>query len=89
MESNFGFMPNFIMRQEVFKYLKESSTLPVDVDRVVISAFVRKNKISVRNNEFLKSFLISEKDLVEYSKVLKLTALLETELDDFNIEKLI
>lgn len=77
------------MRQEVFKYLKECSTLPADVDRVVISAFILKNKIPVRNNEFLKSFLISEKDLVEYSKVLKLTALLETELDDFNIEKLI
>jgi adenine-specific DNA-methyltransferase len=77
------------MRQEVCKYLKECSTLPADVDRVVVSAFIRTNKISVRNNEFLKSFLISEKDLVEYSKVLKLNALLETESDDFNIEKLI
>ncbi len=77
------------MRQEVFKYLKECSTLPMDVDRLIISAFIAKNKITVLDNEFIKSFLIKEKNLVEYTEVLKLTSLLEKELADFNIETLI
>jgi adenine-specific DNA-methyltransferase len=77
------------MKKEIFKYLKLISTNPIDVDRLIVSAFIIKNKITVRNNVFLKSFLIQEKEIEEYSKLVKFISILETELADFNTERLI
>lgn len=77
------------MKNEIFKYLKLISTNPIDVDRLIVSAFIIKNKITVRNNEFLKSYLIQEKEIEEYSKLVKFISILETEVSDFNTEKLI
>ncbi|MES2556103.1 MAG: N-6 DNA methylase [Bacteroidota bacterium] len=77
------------MSKEVFKYLKSFSTLPIEVDRLIISAFLQKNKIKVENNRFLKSFIIREKEKEEYLILQKFISILETEISKFEFEELI
>jgi methylase of polypeptide subunit release factors len=77
------------MRKQVFKYLSLCSTLPNEVDRLIISAFLQKNKITVKNNEFLKTFIIQESRKEEYSTLQKFILILEIEIPKFNFEELI
>ncbi|MEO5642572.1 MAG: N-6 DNA methylase [Bacteroidia bacterium] len=77
------------MRNQVFKYLSLCSTLPNEVDRLIISAFLQKNKIAVKNNEFLKTFIIQESKKEEYSTLQKFILILEIEIPKFNFEELI
>lgn len=48
----------------IFKYLKSYSTQPNEVERLIISAFLQKNKIAVRKNEFLKLFTINQNEFI-------------------------
>jgi type I restriction-modification system DNA methylase subunit len=77
------------MKQKVFKYLSQCSTQPNEVDRLIISAFIYKNKIAVKKNEFLKSFIIQEKEKKEYSTLQKFISILELEIPKFELEQLI
>jgi adenine-specific DNA-methyltransferase len=77
------------MKRQVFKYLSLCSTHPNDVDRLIISAFLLKNKIIVRKNEFLKSFVIQENQKVEYLKLTNFISILDKEIEKFNTEELI
>ena len=77
------------MRNQVFKYLSQCSTQPNEVDRLIISAFLQKNKITVRKNEFLKSFTIHENEKNEYSTLQKFISLIEKEIPKFDFEELI
>ena len=77
------------MKQQVFKYLSQCSTQPNEVDRLIISAFLQKNKITVRKNEFLKSFTIHENEKNEYSTLQKFISLIEKEIPKFDFEELI
>ncbi|HAH54078.1 MAG TPA: N-6 DNA methylase [Flavobacterium sp.] len=77
------------MKQQVFKYLSQSSTQPNEVDRLIISAFLQKNKITVKKNEFLKSFTIKENEKKEYSTLQKFISLIEKEIPKFDFEELI
>ncbi len=77
------------MRKQVFKYLSQCSTQPNEVDRLIISAFLQKNKIAVIKNEFLKSFTISENEMKEYSTLQNFILILEVEIPKFEFEELI
>lgn len=78
------------MRSNIFKYLKLfCSTQPNDVDRLIVSAFLKKNNLVVRKNEFLKSFVISESNIEEYSKLTKFISVLDKEITKFGTEELI
>lgn len=77
------------MRNQLFKYLSQFSTQPNEVDRLIISAFIYKNKIAVKKNEFLKSFIIQEKETKEYSTLQKFISILELEIPKFELEQLI
>lgn len=77
------------MKQQVFKYLSQYSTQPNEVDRLIISAFLYKNKIEVKKNEFLKSFIISEIQKEEYATLQKFISILEKETTKFEFEELI
>lgn len=77
------------MKHEVFKYLSKCSTQTNDVDRLIVSAFLTKNKIIVKKNEFLKSFIIQENDKAEYDILTKFISIIENEISKFNFEELI
>lgn len=77
------------MKQRVFKYLKLCSTLPNEVNKLIISAFLQKNKLVVENNEFLKTFIIQKSKKEEYATLQKFILLLEIEIPKFNFEELI
>ncbi|SDD30126.1 HsdM family class I SAM-dependent methyltransferase [Williamwhitmania taraxaci] len=77
------------MRNQVFKYLSQCSTQPNEVDRLIISGFLYKNKLAVKKNEFLKSFSILENEKEEYSTLQKFISILEIEIPKFEFEELI
>ena len=78
------------MRSNIFKYLKTfCSTQPNDVDRLIISAFLKKNNLVVHKNVFLKTFIIPESKSAEYSKLTKFISVLDTEIKKFGTEELI
>ncbi len=78
------------MKETIFKYLKLYSTPhPNDVDRLIVSAFLIKNKLIVQKNEFLKTFVILESDVDEYSKLIKFISVLDKEIKKFGHEELI
>jgi methylase of polypeptide subunit release factors len=77
------------MKQQVFKYLSQCSTQPNEVDRLIISAFLQRNKLIVNKNEFLKSFVIKEDEKKEYSTLQEFVLILEKEIAKFEFEQLI
>lgn len=78
------------MRSNIFKYLKTfCSTQPNDVDRLIISAFLKKNNIIVQKNEFLKTFIIPESNKTEHEKLIKFISVLDKEIKQLGTEELI
>lgn len=77
------------MKKQVFQYLSQCSTQPNEVDRLIISAFLQKNKLVVRKNKFLKSFVISKSNIEEYNKFTKFISVLDKEIIEFGTEELI
>ncbi len=77
------------MRNQIFKYLSQYSTQTYNVDRLIISAFLKKNKLVVKNNNFLKSFIIGENNVDEYNHLLEFILVLDKELKQFKSEELI
>ncbi|MCW3105130.1 MAG: methylase [Bacteroidetes bacterium] len=77
------------MKNEVFKFLEKSATQPKQVDRLIISAFLSKNNITVTKNKFLQDFIIQEKSKKEYEILTKFISTLEKEVGKFGAEELI
>lgn len=78
------------MRNYIFKYLNTlCSTHPKEVDRLIISAFLDINNIAVKKNEFLKSYIISNDNGAEYSKLQKFITIINSEIPQFDYEELI
>ncbi|WP_373942616.1 N-6 DNA methylase [Polaribacter sejongensis] len=77
------------MKQQVFKYLKSYSTTPIDVDRLIVSAFLKINKINVLKNSFIKSLIITSENIDEYKKLNNFILVINTEIPKFDLEALI
>jgi adenine-specific DNA-methyltransferase len=77
------------MKQQIFKYLKSYSTLPIDVDRLIVSAYLKINKIEVVNNIFVKKYVVQKKNTEEYTNLINFIKLLNVEIKKFDLEALI
>lgn len=76
------------MKNQIFKYLRQYSTEPIEVDRLIISAFLTQNKIIVKQNNFLKQYIIQQIDINEYNSLSKFILILEKEIQLFGFEEL-
>jgi hypothetical protein len=73
--------------KNVFRYLKQNhSTDPKDVDKLIVSTFLKINNLTVSKNQFLKSYQFQDR---EKSKLNDFVEVLITEISEFNFEHLI
>ncbi|MFN8360366.1 MAG: N-6 DNA methylase [Candidatus Kapaibacterium sp.] len=77
------------MKTQIFKYLKSYSTLPIEVDRLIISAYLSINRIEVLNNIFIKSYVIEKENRIEYQSLMDFIFILKKEILNFDLEALI
>lgn len=77
------------MKQRIFKYLKSYSTNTLDVDRLIVSAFLDINKIKVVKNTFIKSYIISKENTDEYEKLQNFISVIKKDVPKFDTEALI
>lgn len=62
------------MNQSVSKFINKHSHEPVEVDRLIVSAFISINKIVVKKNDLLLSYIVREGDK-DYESNLKFQAI--------------
>lgn len=77
------------MKQQVLKFLKEYSTLPLEVDRLIVSTYITVNNLRIDNNIFLKQYQILENNSIEYSNLNKFVSIVNQEILNFGLEDLI
>jgi adenine-specific DNA-methyltransferase len=77
------------MNKQIFNYLKSYSTLPVEVDRLIISAYLVINEIEVQNNIFIKSYIIKKENEIGYQCLNEFVVILKKEIQKFDLEALI
>ncbi|WP_432410914.1 HsdM family class I SAM-dependent methyltransferase [Rasiella sp. SM2506] len=77
------------MKQQVFKYLKSYSTTPIDVDRLIVSAFLKINCIKVVQNSFVKSLIITNENSEEFKNLNNFILVIKSEIPKFDLEALI
>lgn len=77
------------MKQQVLKFLKSYSTLPLAVDRLIVSTFIKVNNLRINNNTFLNQYQILEENTVEYSNLNDFISIVNEEILKFDLEDLI
>lgn len=78
------------MTNQVFKYLSQHcSTIPKDVDRLIISTFLIINKLKPQKNTLLKSYSIGISDKKEYAKLNEFVSIINEETAQFGFEELV
>lgn len=75
--------------RNIFRYLKSFSTNPLDVDKLIVSAFLKINKLQVINNQLLKLYVIRKDEIENKQKLSEFIGIIKGEIDFFDIEKLI
>lgn len=75
--------------RNAFKYLSQYSTIPKDVDRLIISAFLEINRLKPQNNKLLKSYSINKNDKNEYTSLIEFISVIKTDETTLGFEKLI
>ncbi len=75
--------------RNAFRYLSQYSTAPKDVDRLIISAFLEINKLTLTKNDLLKSYSINDKTKEEYSSLLEFISAIYEDTKTFGFEELI
>lgn len=76
-------------KQIALSLRKNHSTEPFKVDRVLVSAFVYKNKINVTQNKFLKKYIIKGEEEADYKVLVWFLELLKKYKVSCTIEDLI
>jgi hypothetical protein len=71
------------MTSSVLSFVRNYSQEPSKVDKLIVSAFVSINKLEIENNKFIKTYLIQNKKLLEFTRLIKLTS------NEFSFEELI
>ncbi|MEO6682204.1 MAG: N-6 DNA methylase [Ginsengibacter sp.] len=77
------------MKKEIFKYLESYSALPKEVDKIIVSAFIEINDLQLINNRLLRNYLISKRKSAKREKLLQFIEIVRSEIETFDIEKLI
>jgi hypothetical protein len=75
--------------RNAFKYLSQYSTTPKDVDRLIISAFLKINKLNPKKNELLKAYSIGRVKKEEYTSLIEFVSVISSETKEFGFEELI
>ncbi|MCC3215199.1 SAM-dependent methyltransferase [Chryseobacterium sp. X308] len=73
----------------IFRYLKTYSTQPLDVDRLIVSAFLEINRLTIIENRFLLEYSIQRNQTQEWNSLTQFIEIINNEIADFDIEKLI
>ena len=77
------------MKNQIFRFLKNYSAEPTDVDRLIVSAYLIKNGLAVNKNQLLNAYLISPRDETENKHLAKFIEIISDELKAFSLEDLI
>ncbi len=77
------------MNNKIFSFLKKYSTKPLDINRLVVSAFIEYNQLKVQCNELIKALTISEENTEEYNLLLQFCELFHKNNISFSFERLI
>ncbi|WP_118194267.1 Eco57I restriction-modification methylase domain-containing protein [Albibacterium indicum] len=75
--------------KNIFRYLESYSQLSLEVDKLIVSAFIELNDLKLTNNRFLRSYSISKRKSIKRGKLLKFIEIVRSEIEIFDIEKLI
>lgn len=73
----------------IFRYLKNYSSQPFNVDRLIVSAFLEINQLQVLQNRQLINYIISEEEIEEWEHLISFIEVIKTEIEAFDVEKLI
>ena len=65
------------MKGQVFKFLKNYSTQPIEVDRLIVSAYLVKNRLTVKKNKLLNDYFITIENNTEYENLSKFVEVVE------------
>jgi len=77
------------MNQAINKFLRSYSCSPKDVDRILISAYLRINNLAVTNNKLLQPYIITSKNRQEFKKLQEFELLVNQIFQPFSLEGLI
>lgn len=69
------------MNQNILKYLREYSYKEQDINRLLVSSFIRINNIEEVNNEFIKGFIIENQNEVESKQLDKFLTFFDSKFD--------
>lgn len=71
------------------KYLSQYSTTPMDVDRLIISAFLVINELKPQKNKLLNAYLIKGDEIEEYKSLIQFIQEINSDNIEFGFEELI
>ncbi|SUB31437.1 Type IIS restriction enzyme Eco57I [Yersinia pseudotuberculosis] len=78
------------MKNNLISYLKKNNlTEPNQVDRLIISAYYKINKITPIHNRFILTYLINDTEQHEDKLLQELCCIINTEIKNFGFEELI
>lgn len=78
------------MNNQIFNFLKKSYPKdPFSIDRLFVSAYLKENNLLICNNKLLKTYIITEKDEIEYQSLLKFISLIHINNEVLDFETLI
>jgi adenine-specific DNA-methyltransferase len=75
--------------RNIFRYLKTYSAQPLEVDRLIVSAFLEINQLTILENRFLLEYSIQEAQNQEWNSLVKFIEIINEEINVFDIERLI
>jgi adenine-specific DNA-methyltransferase len=75
------------MKNQIFGFLKGYSTQPLAIDRLLISAYLRINSLTVENNKLLKTYSIQNDD-DEFAKLIEFVEIIKKDLKELTFENL-
>lgn len=75
--------------KSAFKYLSQYSTIPKDVDRLIISAFLVINKLKPQKNKLLNTYLIKCDESEQYTSLMHFIQAINSDTKEFGFEELI
>ena len=74
----------------IYKYIQLNyPQQPKSVDRLIISAYIKKNKLTVKNNALIKEYLIHETELDDRKKLEEFIELINKYFSKFDLETLV
>lgn len=75
--------------KNTFRYLKSYSAEPLQVDRLIVSAFLQINQLTVLKNHLLLNYTIQENQIQEWNSLIEFIEIINEEIDVFDLEKVI